>query len=213
MVHIIGSTKIYVIYLRILAGKYYVGRTSGYCTPEKLVELRAGDCFRGYKTYSGNSKFWKAIQKYGWINVKTEILAVCTSFKEAKDLETYFIYKFDSFKNGYNENNGEGDKDSGDMLFHNTLTLFDELKECNSDCVITKNDYKYNKKFVEYIIKNQIYGKKRIREKINEWGIVESTLSHYLHESSDPKKTRFNKEFYKLWVSEDDIETPIESLF
>ena len=99
------------------------------------------------------------------------------------------------------------------MLFHNTLTLFDELKECNSDCVITKNDYKYNKKFVEYIIKNQIYGKKRIREKINEWGIVESTLSHYLHESSDPKKTRFSKEFYELWVSEDDIETPIESLF
>lgn len=213
MVHIIGSTKIYVIYLRILNNKYYVGRTSGCCTPEKLVELRAADCFRGYKTYSENSKFWKAIQKYGWINVRTEILAVCTSLKEAKDIETYFISKFDSFQNGYNENNGEGDKDSGSMLVHNTLNLLDELENCDSDCVITKNKYKYNKKFVEYIVKNQIRGKKRIREKINKWRIVESTLTHYLYESSDPKKTRFNKEFYELWTGEDNIETPVESIF
>lgn len=80
-------------------GKKYIGITS------VGIDRRWG--------YNGNGYigqiFYNAIQKYGWNNIKHEILNQNISEKDAKKLEKYYIKKYDTFKNGYNfTEGGEG---------------------------------------------------------------------------------------------------------
>ena len=56
----------------------------------------------GYGYDYKGSKFNKAIKKYGWDNFEHFILCDNLTEKEAKDLEVFFIKKFDSYNNGYN---------------------------------------------------------------------------------------------------------------
>lgn len=78
--------------------KYYVGITS------KEPEKRWGK--DGYK-YKGQI-FYRAIEKYGWDNIKHEILADNLIEEEASELEKYYIeyYKSTLRQNGYNVNYG-----------------------------------------------------------------------------------------------------------
>ena len=77
-------------------GKSYIGITS------KKPEYRWKNG-NGYK----NTLFGKAIEKYGWENIKHEILDTNLSEFEAKCLEEYYIFSFRTFVgfsdcNGYN---------------------------------------------------------------------------------------------------------------
>ena len=76
---------------------YYVGVTS---KPAKRRWRKNG---KGYK----DSKFWDAIQLYGWNNVQHEIIAEHLTEEEASDMEIALIKVLHAFgKCGYNSNPG-----------------------------------------------------------------------------------------------------------
>lgn len=57
------------------------------------------------KSYKENKYFNNAINKYGWKNIRHEILATNLTKEEAEELEIYFInkkYKSNNMKYGYN---------------------------------------------------------------------------------------------------------------
>ena len=61
--------------------------------------------------YNPNTKFGKAISKYGWENFSHEILEEnIDNLKEAQEREKFWIKQLDTFKNGYNSTEG------GDMV-------------------------------------------------------------------------------------------------
>lgn len=79
-------------------GKSYVGITS------KPVEERWLKGGRGYKKMT----FWRAIEKYGWDNIKHEILLEGLSKEEAEKIERELIaeYHLTDRRFGYNNDNG-----------------------------------------------------------------------------------------------------------
>ena len=198
MVHIVGETTSHIVYSRRIKErngyKYYIGRASGKGLPQEIANFRAGDNGRGYmKT---NTKFCRAIKKYGWKNVETNILAYGLSFEQARNLESYYIRYFDSFRNGYNENGGEGDIDGG-----STIQTLEEDFTINK-----KNSNKKNNDFVIGVCNDDIWGKRAIRARMKKEGIVESTLIHYTCKSSDPSGNRYNEDFKRRWeTKEEDI--------
>lgn len=83
------------------SGKCYVGITS------KSLEQRCG---KNGCRYSDSPYFWKAIQKYGWVNFKHEILYENLSEDEAKELEKHSILMYNSNCREYGYNlTGGGD--------------------------------------------------------------------------------------------------------
>lgn len=88
----------YVVYLHTFPnGKYYVGITC------QDVNRR----WRDGKGYEGQPVF-DAILKYGWENIKHEILMTHLTKAEAEQAEIFYISKFDSLShaNGYNIETG-----------------------------------------------------------------------------------------------------------
>ncbi len=91
--------KIYTVYIHTFPNnKVYIGIT------KRKVENRWGT--NGIK-YSGQTVF-NAILKYGWINIKHDILADNLTMEEAKKMERDMIKKYQSYKreHGYNESMG-----------------------------------------------------------------------------------------------------------
>ena len=78
----------------ISTGKKYIGQTNN-------ERRRKYEHFSHYNKKSRDSKFYRAVKKYGWNNF---IYGVISEFliEELDDMEAYFIEKYDSFKNGYN---------------------------------------------------------------------------------------------------------------
>lgn len=77
--------------------KIYVGLTKQ--TPQNRWR-KTGE---GYKN---QSKFWNAIQKYGWDNFEHIILKTNLTAEEAGELEQSLIKSFNSIQNGYNSDEG-----------------------------------------------------------------------------------------------------------
>lgn len=85
----------YYIYRHILPdGLSYIGKT-------KNIEKR----YQNGKGYKKCPKFYKAIVKYGWDNIKHEILYTIDDECKARGLEKDMIEKYDSIENGYNSVN------------------------------------------------------------------------------------------------------------
>lgn len=85
----------YYIYRHIAPdGKSYIGKTKD---PNKRYQKGKG--------YRQCPKFWKAIQEFGWENIKHEILAITDDDCEARRLEKKMIKKYDTINNGYDSNN------------------------------------------------------------------------------------------------------------
>ena len=80
------------------SGKVYVGLTGS--DPKKRW-----DCGHGYKN---NPHFVSAIKKYGWNNIKHEIIRNSLTQEEAGELERQLIIQYDSTnpENGYNVREG-----------------------------------------------------------------------------------------------------------
>ena len=76
-------------------GKIYIGSTS----------QKPRERWRGGSGYSTNKRFFRAIQKYGWGNIKHDIIADDLTEREAQIAEIVFIhiYESDSPKKGYNK--------------------------------------------------------------------------------------------------------------
>ena len=96
--------KIYTVYLHIFPHepslKFYVGLTG--FDPKK----RWGKNGIGYKHHQ--KLMWNAIQKYGWDNIKHEILFTSKIKEEAEEKEIEYIsyYKSDNYEFGYNIKHG-----------------------------------------------------------------------------------------------------------
>ena len=86
--------------------KSYIGQTVE--KPEKRWNHG-----RNYtKQHNADTKFARAIKKYGWENFSHEIIGVVYSSTRQQlaydldDWEMYFIHKYDSYYNGYNSTQG-----------------------------------------------------------------------------------------------------------
>lgn len=87
----------YCVYLHTFPnGKHYVGLT--------MQEPRKR--FMNGKGYKDCPKMWKAIQKYGWENVRHDILYIGLTKEEAENTEIRLIKEYDSIENGYNIQHG-----------------------------------------------------------------------------------------------------------
>ena len=89
------STDLYIVYKHTSpTGKIYIGIT------KNLPNARWNEG-AGYET---QKKFYKAIQTYGWINFKHEVIAAGLTEAEAKHLESKLILEFRSNEEefGYN---------------------------------------------------------------------------------------------------------------
>lgn len=80
------------------SGKVYIGQTKQ--EPEKRWQNGNG--------YKNNEHFWKAIKKYGWDNIKHEILKINLTKPEADDIEKTYIalYQSNISNFGYNKTDG-----------------------------------------------------------------------------------------------------------
>lgn len=93
--NIINNYKVY-IHTNLINGKKYVGIT-------QQAEKERWSNGNGYRE---NKKFYKDIQKYGWNDgFSHEIIKENISYKEARTLEKFYISKYDSALEGYNNYN------------------------------------------------------------------------------------------------------------
>lgn len=89
------SADLYLVYKHTAPnGKVYIGIT------KNLPNVRWNEG-TGYET---QKKFYKAIQTFGWINFKHEIIAAGLSEKEAKELESKLIIEYKSNEDEYGYN-------------------------------------------------------------------------------------------------------------
>ena len=77
--------------------KVYVGQT----------KLSLKQRFKGHQRKSGKTTISKAIQKYGKENFFIEVLEEC-DINNLDERETFYIEKYNSYKEGYNETIGGG---------------------------------------------------------------------------------------------------------
>lgn len=88
--------RIYRRYLP-LTGQSYIGKTV------KTLGQRAGNKEGiGYTQDGRTSKFAQAIRKYGFSAFISEVLEITDDPEKAKELEKYYIWKYDSINNGFN---------------------------------------------------------------------------------------------------------------
>lgn len=88
-------SKEYCIYIHInkINNKVYIGQTSQFPPTKRWLH---GE---GYKKCS---KFYNAIQKYGWDNFEHIILEKGLTLEQANKREQYYIKIYNSINNGYN---------------------------------------------------------------------------------------------------------------
>lgn len=114
--------KKYTVYRHTTpSGKVYIGITKQ--NPEKRWENGNG--------YKGNEHFYRAILKYGWENIKHEIICQASlSSVQAGAVEKSFIALYDSTNpdKGYNHSIGE---ECGMLGVHHSIETRRKLSESN----------------------------------------------------------------------------------
>ena len=88
--------------------KVYIGQTS-----EKMEKRFARHM--GYQKEEHDTKFYRAIRKYGKENFKIEAIDYANTQEELDEKEIYYIHLYDSVKKGYNSKDSIG-KCGGDTL-------------------------------------------------------------------------------------------------
>ena len=100
-------------------GKKYIGISS--------------DCenrWRNGKGYETQPKMDRAIQKYGWENIRHDIVLDVLSKEQANKLEKYLIAELNTIQNGYNVTIG-GDTVNGCYLNSYVLAMIQYSKRVN----------------------------------------------------------------------------------
>jgi group I intron endonuclease len=128
----VNVNKPYIVYKHTSpSGKVYIGIT---------CETTAQRWKRG-KGYRSNQVFWKAIQKYGWDNIKHEILYSGLTSEEASQKEIELIAKYKSNVKGYGYNVASG----GGV--NCGFTINDSVRQKISEANKGKNNGMYGKRF------------------------------------------------------------------
>lgn len=141
-VPLIREKKTWSVYVHIFPnGKKYVGITSR--TPEERWEANGNG-------YRGQSFLWNAITKYGWNNIKHEILETCLSEEEAYKKEIELIDKLNLTNPIYGYNIAEGGKDSCQrkIICLTTLEKFSSMAAvCDKYGIAIRTFRRYLKKY------------------------------------------------------------------
>ena len=133
-------------------GKKYIGIT---LDPKQRFS-------NGGKGYSNNDKMSKAIKKFGWGNVKHNIIETGLTRKEAAEKERELIEKEDTVINGYNISSGG---QAGRTLYckHITkmLSVASKLKEykcfANRAYELSENEsWAYQMNLVDIVIREEV---------------------------------------------------------
>lgn len=99
----------YIVYIHTSpSNKKYIGITSQ--TPDQR--------WRNGKGYKGNQAFINAIKKYGWNNIKHEIIAENLSFEDAGAMEKLLIAKYRTTEKKYGYNITYGGEDGWIGVHH-----------------------------------------------------------------------------------------------
>lgn len=119
----------WTVYLHIVPnGKVYVGITS-----KELIE-RWGKSGEGYS----EQFFGRAIKKYGWDNIRHEILATTFSKEEAEQLEVYYIQKYNSTDTNYGYNRASGGCVNSGFTFRHTAEAKKKISEAGKGRTYTE---------------------------------------------------------------------------
>jgi group I intron endonuclease len=145
MSNIIAKNTIYALKNKI-NNKIYIGQT--WRTPEERMRDNYVSCL----------KIYNAIKKHGKDNFYYEILSICYDQKNADILESYFIKKYDTIKNGYNiclgGANGvmKGRKHTDEAkakISNASKNISDETRIKRSESLFGKNNPFYGKKHTD----------------------------------------------------------------
>lgn len=157
------------------SNKVYIGITS----QDPMLRWNNGLGYRNQK------KFYSAIQKYGWDNIKHEILYSGLSKEDACQKEIELIAKYDSINNGYNVSVGGECGASGVVRSEETKKKMSESKKG------VKHDDQWTNEILEAKQNKKINGGKRCTlneildrlDEIEEWskeGATEETIAQKL---------------------------------
>ena len=126
-------------------GKKYIGQSID--LEKRYKEHKNNHLNPNYCNY--NSKFYRALRKYGFENFKYSILSECSQ-SDLNFQEQYFITLYDSKNNGYNSTEGGEDNPSNnrEIVAKRTLKLYEpEINkklshkgETNGNAKLTSND-------------------------------------------------------------------------
>ena len=110
-------------------GKSYIGQSV-------QLETRYNSHKRNYNNSNlsvYNSKFYRAIRKYGFENFDYEILIQSDNFTtdDLNQQEQYYIKKYDSYKNGYNMNYGGNQTGSNYFINEQTILKIKDMLKNN----------------------------------------------------------------------------------
>lgn len=123
-------------------GKCYIGQTRQSLRERKNKHLTCAR--KGIDTH-----FYRAIRKYGADNFDWEIICTVNNKQRLNELETYYITKYDSIKNGYNMIDG-GDNNVMDL--EGVKTKHDEImqsKEVRDKISASMKKYRQEHPFTE----------------------------------------------------------------
>lgn len=169
--------KNYCVYEHIFPnGKKYIGIS---CDAEKR--------WRNGKGYETQPKIARAINKYGWENVKHNIIIDGISKEQAETLERYLIAEFKTIDNGYNTSTG-GDCIVAYYLDGYTLAMLNYAK---------KN---YEPNYICPVLLNG--GEKMGMPEIIAWGKTDKEIAEFFNEATRAVTMKHRK--YSS-TSEDDM--------
>ena len=148
--------------------KKYIGQTC-----KKSIEERY-DYGNGYNGMLVD----KAIKKYGWNNIKKEILFIASNIEEANEVERYYISYYNSLaKNGSGYNVSDGGS-NGNNFSGFTQEEMDEYKLKQRNAQLGEKSHRYGKSHSKETIEkmkikasknNPFKGKKHTQETKNKW--------------------------------------------
>ena len=154
-------------------GKCYIGQTRHSLDARKNAHLKCAK--KGVKTH-----FYHAIRKYGAENFEWEIICSVNDKKHLNELETFYITKYDSIKNGYNMVDGG---DNNIMDIESVKTKHDKIMQ---SAEVRK---KISESMKKYRAENPFTDehRRKLSEKAKE---REGLLSHKLYTSKRSKTNR-----------------------
>lgn len=161
------------------SGGKYIGITQQKFQTRKMEHLRRAN--------SGSTKaLHNAIRKYGEENINWEIVDTVDNFEKLKELEIYYIEKFDSYNNGYNETlGGEGTvgfKATEEQIAANKKRRKEHFKNPENKIVQSKANKKAHDDNPQLGEKHSQFMKKRFENK-NEREKVAEGMRRFLQDS------------------------------
>ena len=136
------KNKKYCVYKNTFPNdKVYIGITC------QKPELRWGKNGTGYAKVN-QKRMYNAIQKYGWENIKHEILEKNLTLLEANDKERYYItqiYHSNNLRFGYNLTNGGKNKGLWSKAMRKKLSIAHQNQKCTPETrqKLSENNAKY----------------------------------------------------------------------